>query len=410
MPNSWSLRCTSRASTSWCDSPAMRAVASRRTASPACSRVKRQASSLLTLHVRVNDEVTATLTASSAGIDQDVRRLIELEALVAAAILLLGVVAVRQVTRAALRPLDHVAMVAEGIAAGDVDRRLRPSRADTELGRMAAAFDRMVDALQEALDRSRTSEAATRQFLADASHELRTPIARLQATAETLLREQPSRPDRDALEARLAGDAARLGRLVADLLDLARLDGAPAGIAADVDLHRVAQAALDEAATAAGRVQRGRGVRHDPARARRCARTDPGAAQPARQRGERGSARRPYPRDARGHGDARRSCAWWTTALASRRPSASGSSSDSCGSTRAAGGPAPASAWRSPAPSLASTAATFAATASSAARRSRWCSPPPAAEGPAVSRANASAACRASRTPAASAACHGSRH
>ena len=131
----------------------------------------------------------------------------------------------RQLTRAALRPLDHVAVVAEGIAAGDVDRRLRPSRSDTELGRMAAAFDRMVDALQEALERSRTAEATTRRFVADASHELRTPIATLQATAETLLREQPGRPDRDALEARLAGDAARLGRLVADLLDLARLDG-----------------------------------------------------------------------------------------------------------------------------------------------------------------------------------------
>ena len=206
-----------------------RAVACRRTSKPGVQSVKQQAASLLTLHVRVNDEVSATLTASNAGVDQDVRRLIEVEALVA-----VGDPLARESSPcgrshgAALRPLDHVAMVAEGIAAGDVDRRLRPSRADTELGRMAAAFDRMVDALQEALDRSRTSEAATRQFLADASHELRTPIARLQATAETLLREQPARPDRDALEARLAGDAARLGRLVADLLDLARLDGAPA--------------------------------------------------------------------------------------------------------------------------------------------------------------------------------------
>jgi signal transduction histidine kinase len=222
---------------------------------PGAPSVQKQTSSLLTLHVRVNDEVSATLTASSAGIDQDVRRLVEVETLVAAAILLLGAAAVWQLTRVALRPLDHVAMVAEGIAAGEVDRRLRPSRADTELGRMAAAFDRMVDALQQALDRSRTSEAATRQFLADASHELRTPIARLQATAETLLREQPSRPDRDALEARLAGDAARLGRLIADLLDLARLDGAPAGVAAELDLLVLTRAALDEAATVAGRVQ-----------------------------------------------------------------------------------------------------------------------------------------------------------
>jgi two-component system OmpR family sensor kinase len=223
-------------------------------AKPGDPSIQQQSGSLLTVHVRVNANVSATLTASSGAVDRDVRRLEELEALVAAAILLIGAIGVWQVTRVALRPLDHVANVAERIAAGEVGRRLRPSRSDTELGRMATAFDRMVDALQEALDRSRASEAATRRFLADASHELRTPIARLQATTETLLREQPARPDRDALEARLAGDSARLGRLVADLLDLARLDGAGDGLAADVDLGSVTRAALDEAATAAGGV------------------------------------------------------------------------------------------------------------------------------------------------------------
>jgi signal transduction histidine kinase len=82
----------------------------------------------------------------------------------------------------------------------------------------------MVDALEEAAEQARRSESAMRRFIADASHELRTPIAAAQATAETLLREQPPRPERDRLEAQLARDSARLGRLVGDLLDLARLE------------------------------------------------------------------------------------------------------------------------------------------------------------------------------------------
>ena len=87
-----------------------------------------------------------------------------------------------------------------------------------------------------------------RRFLADASHELRTPIAALQATAETLLREQPDRPERDELEARVAGDAARLGRLVADLLDLARLEANEQLAREPVDIGLVAARAVAEAA------------------------------------------------------------------------------------------------------------------------------------------------------------------
>jgi two-component system OmpR family sensor kinase len=218
-------------------------------------------SKLLTVHLVLRDGATATLMASPGGIHNDVRRLVIVEALVGGALLLLGALVVTWVTRAALRPLDHVAEVAEGIAGGELDWRLQPSRSDTELGRMATAFDRMVDALQEALERSRAAEATTRQFVADASHELRTPIASVQATAETLLREQPERPDRDELEARLAGQAARLGRLVGDLLDLARLDADRTRGGTEIDLQSVAWAALDQSGTAAGRVR----VAIDPA-------------------------------------------------------------------------------------------------------------------------------------------------
>jgi signal transduction histidine kinase len=83
-----------------------------------------------------------------------------------------------------------------------------------------------------------------RTFLADASHELRTPVAALQATAERLLRDQPARPARDAIEAQLARDSGRLGHLIDDLLNLARLDARERPQREPVDLADVASAAV----------------------------------------------------------------------------------------------------------------------------------------------------------------------
>ena len=183
--------------------------------------------SLLVIHERLRSGLYATVAASTSSNRRSVIRLLVVELLVGAGALVLAGVVLFRGTRRALAPLDHVASVAERIAAGETDERLRPTRRDTESRRMAEAFDRMVDALAEAVERARHAEDGMRRFLADASHELRSPIAALQASAETLLREQPPRPDRDDLEARLAGDAARLGRLVDDLLSLARVDGVP---------------------------------------------------------------------------------------------------------------------------------------------------------------------------------------
>jgi signal transduction histidine kinase len=154
---------------------------------------------------------------------------------------------VLQGTRTALRPLSAVIETATRIALGDSKLRLEPSRTDTELGRLARAFDQMVDALEKAIEEARASEAATRRFLADASHELRTPIAALQASVETLLREQPERPERDRLEAAVARESERLGRLVDDLLGLARLETRPARIR--VDLATVVRPLVEDAHT-----------------------------------------------------------------------------------------------------------------------------------------------------------------
>ena len=109
---------------------------------------------------------------------------------------------------------------------------------------LLAALARALVLLDRAVSEARASEAAMRTFLADASHELRTPVAALQATAERLLRDQPARPARDAIEAQLARDSGRLGHLIDDLLNLARLDARERPHREPVDLADLASAAV----------------------------------------------------------------------------------------------------------------------------------------------------------------------
>ena len=201
--------------------------------------------SLLELDQTLPDGTQITYTASQAPVAHAVKRLLTIEVGVGMAALALAALLLLRGAATALRPLT-----ARRIAAGERSRRLRATRTDTELGGMAAAFDHMVDALDAAIARAEAAESSMRVFLADASHELRTPIAALQANAETLLREQPDRPERDQLEANLARDAARLGRLVNDLLALTRLesDNQPQ---APVNLAEIAAGAINDAGSQA---------------------------------------------------------------------------------------------------------------------------------------------------------------
>ncbi len=129
-----------------------------------------------------------------------------------------------------------------------IDRQVRSLEVTEAIGgvialALLAALARVLVLLDRAVFEARASEAAMRTFLADASHELRTPVAALQATAERLLRDQPARPARDAIEAQLARDSGRLGHLIDDLLNLARLDARERPHREPVDLADVASAA-----------------------------------------------------------------------------------------------------------------------------------------------------------------------
>lgn len=213
------------------------------------------------------DGARLILVADTTQTTQVTRQLRELMVGAGLATLLVAALLLVAVSRAALRPLDRLTALAGAITTGDRGRRLHPRRTDTELGRAAGAFDRMLDALEtsewrarRAADAAERAEAATRRFLVDAAHELRTPIAGVQAAAEQLAA-NASRHDDDA-DARdqyrrarlLLTDARRAGRLVSDMLDLSRID---AGLPLDlneVDLAAVADAEADRAAMLAPQV------------------------------------------------------------------------------------------------------------------------------------------------------------
>ena len=174
---------------------------------------------------------TVLFIASKAPVEASLRRLLIAELIGTVLVLALAVLIVSVAIRLTLRPLDRMAAVADRIAGGDTSRRLRPSKAATELGRLATALDAMLESLAESFaserhahERASRSEERMRDFLSDASHELRTPIAGLQWSAEALLRHGHERERREQLSFEIVRQARRASQLVADLLAMARLD------------------------------------------------------------------------------------------------------------------------------------------------------------------------------------------
>jgi signal transduction histidine kinase len=133
-------------------------------------------------------------------------------------LLLIGcsTVLARRVVGTALTPLQRIAGLAEQIEGHDLSRRLQADGPD-ELGRLCASFDRMLDRLQAAFDRER-------RFVADASHELRAPLAVVRAETELALRRNRGNEDYRAAVTSIAREAVRLEELVDELLAAARTE------------------------------------------------------------------------------------------------------------------------------------------------------------------------------------------
>jgi len=143
-----------------------------------------------------------------------------------------------------LRPIDRITSVARDIQGTNLSRRIELDGPDDELKRLADTFDAMLGRIDAAF-------AAQRRFVADASHELRNPLAVVQTNLDVALAD----PNASAASLRRAAQVARrattrISRLAEDMLALARLE-APSVRREDVDLAAIAGEVADEHAAAA---------------------------------------------------------------------------------------------------------------------------------------------------------------
>jgi two-component system OmpR family sensor kinase len=191
-------------------------------------------------------------------VDETIQHLLIVEAMVFAGALAVIAVAAALFVRMSLRPLTRVAGTALQVSqlplgSGTVsipDRVANPAPG-TEVGQVAEAFNHMLEHVESALAEREAGADQLRRFIADASHELRTPVAVIRSHAEFAQRvdEHPSSEVAHALE-RIVAESDRMSTLVDDLLLLARLDSGRPLAREPVDITRLALDAVRDAQVA----------------------------------------------------------------------------------------------------------------------------------------------------------------
>ncbi|MFC1400462.1 MULTISPECIES: HAMP domain-containing sensor histidine kinase [Streptacidiphilus] len=189
---------------------------------------------LVTSQVNPQTQDTRVIGVPLSSYETTINELIGVEATVTLAGLIIAGFLSFALIRISLRPLDRVAATAARISRvqldrGEVGELTRVSEADTdtrtEAGQVGDSLNRLIDHVANALSARHASETRVRQFVADASHELRTPLASIAGYAELTRRGREAVPPDTAYAlSRVESEAARMTRLVEDLLLLARLD------------------------------------------------------------------------------------------------------------------------------------------------------------------------------------------
>jgi two-component system OmpR family sensor kinase len=188
-------------------------------------------------------------TTSLSDVNSTVDHLELILAIASVAVGLLVAAGIGLVLRRGLRPIERMADQADKITAGDLTERVRPQDPATEVGRLGAALNGMLTRIEASVSEREASQELTRRFFADASHELRNPLASLRANAELYQQGVLREPHQvDEAMRRIAHEAQRMSALVDDMLRLARLDQQPGRDAEPVDVTALVTECAERAA------------------------------------------------------------------------------------------------------------------------------------------------------------------
>jgi two-component system, OmpR family, sensor kinase len=190
------------------------------------------------------------ILADPVSIPSTLGQLLLLELLVTGGALLGAILLGLWLVRVGLRPLRDVVRTAEAISDGDLMLRVPNANTRTEVGHVATALNVMLGRIQGTVRELQASENRLRQFVSDASHELRTPIAAVSAYAQ-LFKQGASQREEDmprVMEG-IERETGRMARLVEDLLLLARLDEHQAIAVEPVELVGLVAEAVETART-----------------------------------------------------------------------------------------------------------------------------------------------------------------
>jgi len=202
---------------------------------------------------RLSDDSLLMVALPLDDVNSTLQRLLLTEIFVTAAVLLVAVGLGLWLVRVGLRPLRNIEGTAANIAGGQLSLRVEQADDRTEVGRLGMALNTMLERIEDAFAKQQASEERLRRFVADASHELRTPVSAVGAYAELFERGAQQRPADLARVLRgVRVETSRMQALIEDLLLLTRLDEGRPLERRPVELVGLAGEAAEAAQTISG--------------------------------------------------------------------------------------------------------------------------------------------------------------